>query len=90
MKRIAMCLTLTLAGAAQAAVIAVAVDGALRLELHDEAGPCVGEARLAVFSDAQLRVPGCWVARDGAVHVAFLDGDHASVPVRLFRKPERL
>jgi hypothetical protein len=88
MKRLAMLLSLTLANLAHAAVIAVAAEGAVRLELHDTAGPCVGEARHAVFSDGTQRVPGCWVARDGAVHVVFLDGDRASVPVNLFRKPE--
>lgn len=88
MKRLAMLLPLTLANLAHAAVIAVAAEGAVRLELHDTAGPCVGQARHAVYSDGRQRVPGCWVARDGAVHVVFLDGDHASVPIQLFRKPE--
>lgn len=90
MKRLAMLLPLTLADLAHAAVIAVAVDGAVRLELHDTAGPCVGAARHAVYSDGQQRVPGCWVARNGAVHVVFLDGDRASVPAQLFRKPEEV
>ena len=33
-----------------------------------------------------------WVrfVTNGAVHVVFLDGDRASVPVRLFRKPEEV
>lgn len=90
MQRLAMFLSLTLANVAHAAVIAVAVEGAVRLELHDTAGPCVGAARHAVYSDGQQRVPGCWVARDGAVHVVFLDGDRASVPAQLFRKPEEV
>lgn len=90
MKRLAMLLPLTFANLAHAAVIAVAAEGAVRLELHDTAGPCVGQARHAVYSDGKQRVPGCWVARDGAVQVVFLDGDQATVPVQLFRKPEEV
>lgn len=37
MKRLAMLLPLTLANLAHAAVIAVAAEGAVRLELHDTA-----------------------------------------------------
>lgn len=90
MKRLVMLLPLTLAHLAHAAVIAVAAEGSVRLELHDTAGPCVGAARHAVFTDGAQRVPGCWVAREGTVHVVFLDGDRASVPVNLFRKPEEV
>jgi hypothetical protein len=79
---------LTLTHAVNAAVLAVATQGAARLELHDTTGPCLGEARHAVYTDGRQRVPGCWVARDGEVHVAFLDGDALQVPVRAFRRPE--
>jgi hypothetical protein len=88
MRRLLMFSTLTLTQFAQAAVLAVAVEGAVRLELHDTTGPCLGEARHAVYTDGRQRVPGCWVARDGEVHVAFLDGDALQVPVRAFRRPE--
>jgi hypothetical protein len=90
MRRLLMLLSLTLTHAAHAAVLAVAVEGAVRLELHDTTGPCLGEARHAVYTDGRQRVPGCWVARDGAVHVAFLDGDALQVPVGVFRRPEEV
>jgi hypothetical protein len=82
--------TLLLAIGAHAAVIAVAQQGKQRLELHDQAGHCLGEARLAIFSDGAQRIPGCWLARAEHVTVAFLDGDHVAVPFALFRRPQEL
>lgn len=79
-----------LAVAAQAAVIAVAQDGARRLDLHDQAGHCLGQARLAVFTDGVQRVPGCWLVKPDAVTIAFLDGDFITVPLAAFRKPQDL
>lgn len=84
-------LPLCLALSVNAAPIAVAQSGKLRITLHDEAGPCVGPARLAVFEDGMQRVPGCWVAAPpDAIAIAFLDGDAARVPTALFRKPEEI
>lgn len=76
------------AGAAHAAVIAVAQEGKHRIELHDQAGHCLGQARLAIFSDGTQRVPGCWLVRPEAVTIAFLDGDHVTLPLAAFRKPQ--
>lgn len=89
MRTLAACL-LALAGASQAAVIAEVAQGDLRLELHDEAGPCLGHARLAVFYQGLVRVPGCWTLRGAQVLIVFLDGDMAEVDVQLFRRPKLL
>lgn len=75
---------------AHAAVIAVAQEGAKRLDLHDQAGHCVGQARLAIYTDGAQRVPGCWLVKPDAVTVAFLDGDFITVPLTVFRKPQDL
>lgn len=75
-------------GAAHAAVIAVAQQGKHRLELHDEAGPCLGSARLAIYTDGAQRIPGCWLVRPDAVTVSFLDGDHAAIPMAAFKPPQ--
>lgn len=82
--------TLLLAIGAHAAVIAVAQEGKNRLELHDQAGHCLGQARLAIFADGVQRIPGCWVARTEAVTIAFLDGDFVTLPFAVFRKPQDL
>lgn len=84
-------LPLCLALSVNAAPIAVAQSGKLRITLHDEAGPCVGPARLAVFEDGQQKVPGCWVvAPPDAIAISFLDGDAARVPMAVFRKPDEV
>lgn len=81
---------LLLAASAHGAVIAVAQQGKIRLELHDQPGHCLGEARLAIFSDGTQRIPGCWLARAEGITIAFLDGDHVAVPFALFRRPQEL
>lgn len=85
-------LTLSMGEDAAAAVLAVATEGAVRLELHDDPGPCLAGARLAVWSDGKARVPGCWRPVPGAnqVAVAWLDGDSSLVDARVFREPEKL
>jgi hypothetical protein len=85
-------LMLSMGEDAAAAVIAVAIEGPVRLELHDEPGPCLAGARLAVWTDGKARVPGCWRVDTaaGRVSVAWLDGDASVVDVRVFREPEQL
>jgi hypothetical protein len=74
---------------AAAAVIAVATDGDRRAELHDQPGPCVGAAKLAVFIQGPVRVGGCWVmAGPEVVQIAWLDGEVSNVAIRHFRRPE--
>lgn len=83
-----LALALVAAAQANAAVVAEAVNGGMRIDLHDETGPCLGPARLAVFSRGPEKVPGCWVFLDGDVQIAFLDGDIARLPAGVFRKPK--
>ena len=74
---------------AAAAVIAVATDGDRRAELHDQPGPCVGAAKLAVFIQGPVRVGGCWVmAEPEVVQIAWLDGEVSNAATRHFRKPD--
>lgn len=87
--RIAL-LALLISGAAQAGVVAELLGDQSTLQLHDDAGPCVGAARWAVYLDAKQRIPGCWVLSPHGVQIAFLDGDVLIVPIEAFRKPKEL
>lgn len=84
--------TLTASAAAQARVIAVAEspDGA-RIELHDDAGICVGSARQAehISKDGE-KILGCWIAVQATVTVSFLDGERANIPMVLLRRTTAL
>jgi hypothetical protein len=84
----------TLAVAALLAVAPVPIaeyrEGDARVELYAEAGPCVGNARWAVYLQPPVRVPGCWLWVGESVQIAWLDGDFSKVPARVFRKPELL
>lgn len=64
--------------------------GDARVELHREPGPCVGEARWALYLQDKIRVPGCWLLAGDSVQIAWLDGSASVIPVRAFRKPEIL
>jgi hypothetical protein len=72
----------------EAKVIAFAqsADGA-RIVLHDEAGPCVGNAKLAehIAPDGTV-VQGCWLALPTSVTVSFLDGERGTVPLGHLKK----
>ena len=78
------------ASAAQADVVAEFVEGDFRVELHEDAGPCVGEARWAVLMHGRERVPGCWILTPDGVQIAWLSGKADVLPARLFRKPQPL
>ena len=84
--------TLAASAAAQARVIAVAdsPDGA-RIELHDDAGICVGLAKLAehIAKDGE-KVLGCWIAVQTTITVSFLDGERANIPMILLRRTTAL
>lgn len=75
---------------AHASIIGVvdSVDGD-RLEFHDSAGACVGEALHVEYIRAdQRKVPGCYVVRNGAAQIVFFDGDVGVVPVAAIRRPK--
>lgn len=59
-----------------------------RIDLHDERGPCAGRAMSAAFvSEAGERIQGCWVPGPGAVFVVFFDGDIATLPPSIIKRP---
>ncbi len=90
MKRAALAILIA-AGAAQADVVAVATHQNIRLELHNTAGPCQGRALWAVITDGTNTVSGCWVPKPPAeIAVAWLDGDYTTLPIAVFREPEKL
>ena len=80
--------TVAAAAGAQAAVVGYVETPQGRIEVHDELGPCAGDAKRADFvSVSGDRISGCWVIRGGVVAVVFLDGDVAQVPVVFLQKP---
>ena len=84
---IALCL---LAAPAHAAVVGIAITSDGQIELHDTAGPCVGQALFATYrpaNPAHAVVGGCWSAGNGMVAVMFFDGDYARFPMAAVRKP---
>lgn len=89
----AVLLDLTVCGVAHAAPVAVATtpDGAT-LTLHDDAGPCVGGARFALWrsADAQASIPGCWVVLENMIRIAYFDGDIGNIAPSAFKKATSL
>lgn len=84
---IGLCL-LALCAVVHAKPFAVAVSGdGSRLEFHSEPGICVNGARLAENTDARkMKVKGCWIMAGNVIHVAFLDGERATVPADQLQK----
>ena len=90
MKHAALALLLA-AGAAQADVVAVATHQNIRLELHNVAGPCQERALWAVITDVKRTISGCWIPQPpDQIAIAWLDGDHTTLPIAVFREPEKL
>jgi len=90
MKHAALALILA-ASAAQADVVAIATHENIRLELHDAQGPCVDRARWAVITDGERTVSGCWIPQPPAeISIAWMDGDYTTLPIGVFREPEKL
>lgn len=91
MRHLAAAALLTLAGPTSAEVIAELTHQDARIQLHTDAGPCVGAARWALYTKGPERIPGCWIFINGnTVQIAFLDGDIAQIPVGAFQEPKRL
>jgi len=90
MKHAALALLIA-AGAAQADVVAITTHENIRLELHNTAGPCQGRALWAVITDGTRTVSGCWIPQPPAeISVAWFDGDYTTLPIAIFREPEKL
>ncbi len=75
---------------AQGAVVAEVVAGDKAVRLHDEPGPCVVPALMAVFQDGMHSIIGCWKLEGATVRLVFLDGDTLDLPAVAFRKPKLL
>ena len=90
MKHAALALLIA-AGAANANVVAIATHENIRLELHNAAGPCQERALWAVITDGKRTISGCWVPKPpDQVAIAWLDGDYTTLPIAVFREPEKL
>jgi hypothetical protein len=90
MKRAALALLIA-AGAANASVVAIATHENIRLELHNTAGPCQGRALWAIITDGKRTISGCWIPQPpDQISVAWLDGDYTTLPIAVFREPEKL
>jgi hypothetical protein len=90
MKHAALALLIA-AGAANANVVAIATHENIRLELHNVAGPCQERALWAVITDGKRTISGCWVPKPpDQISVAWLDGDYTTLPIGMFREPEKL
>lgn len=69
-------------------VSAAVMDNGALLTLHDERGPCVQGAKLAVWRspDRTVTIPACYRKHAGKVLIAFLDADFRILPEAEFRK----
>jgi hypothetical protein len=58
------------------------------ITLHSEQGPiCPANSKRAVYFVAKTNesVEGCYVVKDKAVHLGFVDGDNGALPVEMFQ-----
>lgn len=80
------------AAMAEPVAVVTAQSGA-SITLTDERGPCVAEARLAIWRspDGAARVDGCYlIVPPAGVIVSFLDGERADIPIASLKKPTNL
>ncbi len=57
------------------------------ITLYSEQGPiCPPNSKRAVYSNGATKenIEGCYVIRDGAVHLGFVDGDNGVIPESVF------
>jgi hypothetical protein len=80
---VALCLSVSMA---QAAVIAEATDGKVRVELHDQNAHCQDGAMLALYHQDGKTTTGCWRQVGQFIQFAWSDADIARVPASLFKK----
>lgn len=79
----ALCLSVSMA---QAAVIAEARDGPVRVELHDQAGHCQDGAMLSIWIQGDSKTTGCWrLVGQQVVQIAWSDAEITRVPVTMFK-----
>jgi hypothetical protein len=75
--------------AVAAAVLVARTPDGTTITLTDEAGPCEGEAKKAVWTsaDAKRKVVGCYVLTHRGAFVSFLDADRMDIPLQVLAKP---
>lgn len=82
------------ASSAQAELMGVVdAQNGVVVNLHREAGPCVGGARRAEYVDVvkKQNIPGCWAVQGGGViQVAWFDGDADAIPLSAVRLPKEV
>lgn len=62
-----------------------------RIDLYQEPGQCVGQARRAAYVPLKGDpIEGCWTFTGNTVRLVFLDGDSGEVPAQAFKKPKTL
>lgn len=83
MKTLAI-IALLFAGAANAAVVAEAKEGPVRVELHDQVGHCQGGAMLALWHEGDAVLTGCWRVVGTIVQIAWSDGDITRASISAF------
>ena len=77
--------------AAQPVVVEARHPSSAIIQLHNEKGPCVDQAKLATFFyPDKKKVQGCWKTDGAVVMVAWFDGDGGAIPVKFFKPPETL
>ena len=93
MKSLLLCAALVCTSAnAEIAGVVDDADGAT-IELHKEAGPCVGGALLAGYRPANAVKPtigGCWKIVGKFVMVSFFDADRADIPISDVQLPKKI
>lgn len=64
-------------------------EGSNKVQLYSESGPCVKEARWALYIQGSERISGCWIViPPAAIQVSWLDGDISRFPIEIFTKPK--
>ena len=62
-----------------------------RIDLFQEAGQCVGQARRATYVPLKGEpIEGCWTFTGNLVRIVFMDGDSGDLPPQAFKKPKTL
>jgi hypothetical protein len=86
---LAVAATLMACGFAHAEIVGVVQSPQGRIDLHDDKGPCAGQARQARFvPTAGEEVAGCWVTGGPVVMIVFFDADIARIPVAAITPPK--
>lgn len=88
---LAMGALVTLNAYAEPVVVEARHPSGAIIQLHNETGPCVDNAKLATFIyPNKKKVQGCWKTDGVVVSVAWFDADGGAIPAKFFKPPETL